>query len=100
MELDEEGIAPDLDSLLKISGLDVEATLARAQSNGTTLLQYLIKLENGINFQNFDRAKKAFNKVYGLKFGEIGARGDEIARLRDFLNTDIESSIFLRSLVR
>jgi hypothetical protein len=87
IELEEEGVAPNVNNLLKITGLKTESAkeaLERATNNRVTLLRQLVELDERINFQDFERSKKLYNKVYGLKLGEIGMRGDQIDRLRSF----------------
>jgi len=80
VELDDEGVPADFKSLAKnflskeerdrLASGESLALEDEAQALGTTPLRLLMQR---INFQNYDRAKTAYNKGYGIKFGELPA---------------------------
>lgn len=39
-----------------------------------------------INFQNYDECKAAYNKGYGIKFGELNIPADQLSRLKRFIH--------------
>ncbi|MFI5450152.1 MAG: hypothetical protein ACHQ03_10380 [Candidatus Bathyarchaeia archaeon] len=77
LELEDEGVRANYDSLAdefftqpeRDKGLP-EALKSEAQQQGGSPTRKLIEA-NRIDFQNWDRCKRAFNKGYGLKFGEF-----------------------------
>lgn len=90
LELEQEGIRPDMKKLIEAfypkgqreagiaAILEQEATAANV-----SVLQYIVSL-NAINFQNFQKCKDAYNKAYGIKFGEIEQSSDIIQELQSF----------------
>lgn len=87
-ELEDEGIAPNSSAVIEsfsskrerdaniVSRLGAEAT-----ERGVTLLSHLIQ-RNTVNFQNYEDCKKAYNKAYGIRFGEIGVGSADLAQLK------------------
>lgn len=76
IELEQEGIQSDFDSLANefLSRYERdhgerEAIIEAAMHEGITAARKLVE-ERRINFQNYDHCKSAFNKGYGIKFGD------------------------------
>jgi hypothetical protein len=78
LELEQEGITPDIDLLFSIvlkreekekrgqgEVLEIEQ---EATARQISLIQLLA--DQRLNFQNFDRCKQYYNKAYGIKFGQ------------------------------
>jgi hypothetical protein len=78
LELEQEGITPDIDALFSIvlkreekekrrqgEVLEIEQEAAARQ---VSLIQHLA--DQRLNFQDFDRCKRYYNKAYGIKFGQ------------------------------
>ena len=91
LELEEEGILPDTNSLLNafLSKREREKDLAEimileAKQNNKTLLQYIVE-KNKVNFQNFDNCKTAYNKAYKIQFGNIGDNGQIIENIHKYI---------------
>lgn len=76
LELEGEGIPADFDALVRSflsraerEGGEPLAIVQDASADGVSPTWKLVD-QNRINFQNYDRCKTAFNKGYGIKFGE------------------------------
>lgn len=76
LELDDEGIGADFDVLVTSFLSKPErdrgeqtAIIEEATTENKTPLLKLVE-QGRIDFQNYDRCKTAFNKGYGIKFGE------------------------------
>lgn len=76
LELEEEGISSDFSSLAKkyfSSGErergEIEAIVQEALAEGISPTRKLVN-QGEIDFQNYERAKVAFNKGYGIRFGK------------------------------
>ncbi len=87
VELEDEGITPNVSAIIEsfISrrerGAGIAPILAAdASDRGITLLSLLIE-RGTINFQNYKDCKEAYNKAYGLRFGEIVGSA-ELAQLQ------------------
>lgn len=83
MELPLEGIKPNIESLVnrvfsqnEREAGEPEILEQEAESEKISLLEKIAKTR--INFQNYDECKRAFNKAYGIKFGEIGLDSNEL----------------------
>lgn len=77
LELEAEGITPNVDALVtafypkRDRDADILNVLKQdAADNGKTVATEIIG-RGVINFQNYDSAKRAFNKAYGLRFGDL-----------------------------
>lgn len=87
LEVEQEGISPDVDALLdkflfnkeKERG-EAEIIKVEAQTSSISPVQLLIDRDR-IGFQNYDRCKLAYNRAYGIKFGEM--KGITSALLED-----------------
>jgi len=89
IELEKEGVQPDLQQLAEFLAFKsedkktlVQVSIQTAHLMGASALELWLNHQRRINFQEFDKAKKAFNKAYRLKFGELGVSGDDIAKLK------------------
>lgn len=92
LEIEKEGVNPDIDSLLEsfLSRKEKEADLdelikVEAKDSGITVLEALFD-RNSINFQNYDQCKKAYNKAYNIKFGEIGLDSNKLEKIQKIIN--------------
>lgn len=93
-EMEMEGIPPILDALIsdfygklvRDKGVqDVRSGIAAdAQENGRTVLAQMVA-DDKINFQNFENCKRAYNKAYGVRFGEIPEVQPLIVSIRQFI---------------
>ncbi len=91
LELQQEGIVPNLNSLLnrfltkgeREKGLS-DVLKEEADYENMSLLEYLVNKER-INFQNFQQCKNAFNKAYGIKFGEIEVKQKILERIQQYI---------------
>jgi len=90
LEIEQEGIKPDIDALVyelftpeqrEIGLPDVLAS--EAEANHMSFLQKIV--DEKIKFQNFKRCNKAYNKAYGVKFGEIGVISDDLKLLKSVI---------------
>lgn len=88
LELEQEGIKPDMAVLVSrffsqeerdVGEPDVIAS--EAEANHVSFLQKIIE-KRRINFQNYEECKRAYNKAYGLKFGEIGIASNDLEFLQ------------------
>jgi len=77
LELESEGITPNVDALVaafypkRDRDADILNILIQdAVDNGRTVATE-INDRGMINFQNYDSTKRAFNKAYGLRFGDL-----------------------------
>ena len=87
LELEQEGIPPDVDALLGKFLKPKEKQDGRAQTmedearrKAVSALQLMVA-ERRIDFQNYDRCKTAYNAAYGVKFGRL--KGVASTLLRD-----------------
>lgn len=87
LELEQEGILPGIDALLNsfLSAKERECgegetIKTEAQESSISSLQIIVD-SGRIDFQNYDRCKLAYNKAYGIKFGEV--KGITSALLED-----------------
>jgi hypothetical protein len=89
VELEGEGIVPDLAGIMTLPSLrsySVDELGNEAKQSRMSPVRHLVEVRDSINFQNFDFAKKAYNKTYKIKFGNIGLDGNSINRLRRFFS--------------
>lgn len=85
IELEKEGVKPDITALFSDSEQKkLELYQKEAREKGLTLLQYIAE-KKIINFQNYKECKRAFNKIYGIKFGSIGCESSMLKKIREFI---------------
>jgi hypothetical protein len=91
IELEKEGINPNIDDLIdrifssyEKNEIDLPNKLkVKAEEKSVSHLEIIA--QEKINFQNFDECKKAFNKAYNLRFGDIIEDTNKINELRQFI---------------
>lgn len=87
IELEQEGIKPNIEAMVtrcfskeeRDTG-QPEILKAQALGENRTFLEKII--EKRINFQSYEECKRAYNKAYGIKFGEIGFSASELQLLQ------------------
>lgn len=91
LELEEEGITPNTDAIVEAfyppKEQDVglkERLKATAMDAQVSVLRYVVD-RNVINFQIFKKCKLAYNKGYGIRFGELGLSGNKIEDLQSYI---------------
>ena len=87
IELEQEGIKPDLDAFFGASELgkeQLEQYQKEADKEDVTFLQYLVK-KRYVNFQDYEKCKEVFNKIFGIKFGAIGCTSQVLEKLQKFI---------------
>jgi len=90
LELEQGGVSPNTNELIerfypkseREAGI-VAALEEEAKTAGVSVLQHIVN-RGAINFQNFNKAKDAYNKAYGIKFGELGISSQKIETLHSF----------------
>lgn len=83
LEIEQEGIVPDIDAILnsfKTAGIP-DLIKSEAQNNNQTVLQYIIQ-RNTINFQNYEKCKLAYNKAYKIRFGDLDVSAPEREQIK------------------
>lgn len=88
LELESEGITPDLEALIvafysrrERACLTLEDLKAEALAEKRTVIRRMVE-ERRINFQEYEHAKKAYRKAYGIRFGDIGISSNDLALLQ------------------
>lgn len=91
LELDMEGIVPNIGELInsffpkRERDIGINETLKlEATEAQKSLLAYIVN-KGVINFQNIDNCKRAFNKCYGIKFGEMGLSNNCLGSLKKII---------------
>lgn len=90
-ELEKEGKNPNIDALLDrfdSRGYSKKEREEYIRSTGGSVLSSLLEIRNGkgiINFQNFEQCKDAYNKGYGIKFGELWNIGLTLTRIQNYI---------------
>lgn len=90
LELEQEGNTADTSSLIRDfypksqreSGIESLLT-TEAEDVGRSLLEHLVR-KRVINFQSYDHCKRAYNKAYSIKFGEIGLSSQLLETFQKF----------------
>lgn len=87
IELEQEGIKPNIEALVASFFTKEERDTRlpeslrdKAAKQNKTFLEIIA--DEKINFQDYNRNKKAYNKAYNIKFGEIGLTSDELSFLQ------------------
>lgn len=90
IELEQEGIGPNTSAVIKsfYPAKEIEIGIEKvseseAQAEHISTLHYIVR-KNIINFQSFDKCKKAYKNAYGIKFGEIGFPSEKIQDMRSY----------------
>lgn len=91
IEVEQEGIKPNTDALISkfFSQRERDAgehkiLIDECELTKSTILQKIAKKR--INFQYYEDIKKAYNKAYGLKVGEIGISSKDLQLLRRLIS--------------
>jgi len=91
LELEQEGLAPDTGAVIeafypkKEREAGIEALLkSEAMDAKVSVLQHIVS-RNAINFQSYKNCKRAYNKGYGIKFGDIGLSGSKLEDLQSYI---------------
>ncbi|WP_126456995.1 hypothetical protein [Sulfuriflexus mobilis] len=91
LELEKEGVLPNTRQLISAfyskkeidSGI-VEILEAEADELSISLLELIIN-KRVVNFQNMDICKKAYNKSYGVVFGDLELSGNIISEVQMYI---------------
>lgn len=83
IELDKEGIEPNVQSMInrvfskyeREHGI-VDIISKKAEEKQISLFNEIV--QNNINFQSYDECKRAYSKAYEIKFGELGLSSEEL----------------------
>jgi hypothetical protein len=86
LELEGEGITPNYDELRKLFSLRVFEEIKREASQKNISIAQLIVDQRRIDFGNYERCKEAFNKGYGIKFGELGISNQILEEIQRLIN--------------
>jgi len=91
LEIEQEGITPVVDAVLNsfLSQRDKDAGIAEmlkseSQDARKTVLQLIVERDR-INFQNYQKCKLAYNKVYGIRFGDLGLQSSTLENIKRFI---------------
>ncbi|MBI3159180.1 MAG: hypothetical protein HYZ26_06245 [Chloroflexi bacterium] len=85
IELEGEGISPNLPALIKMLPKSRVGYAHNIRSSAEFVAA------SGINFQNWDISKEAFNKGYGIVFGQLPVSGEYCRKFRDTSYSDTAS---------
>lgn len=91
LELEQEGISPDPEAIIaafypkKEREAGIKTLLeSEAKDANVSLLQHVVA-RDAINFQNYNNCKRAFNKAYGVKFGELNLANNILESLQSYI---------------
>lgn len=91
LELEQEGLVPDTGAIIdafyprKEREAGINALLeSEAQDAGVSVLQHIVA-RDAINFQSYNNCKRAFNKGYGIKFGDLGLSSNTLEDLQSYI---------------
>ncbi len=91
LEIEQEGITPDIDAVVnsffprKEKDAGIAAMLkSEAEDAQKTVLQLIVERDR-INFQNYQKCKLAYNKAYEIKFGDLGLQSSTIEKIKKFI---------------
>ncbi len=91
LELEGEGIQPYTDAIIKVFYsqkerlADIDSLLAEEAKASNVTVMDLIVGKRVIDFQNYEKCKLAYNKAYGVKFGDLRIEGQTLEKLQKFL---------------
>jgi len=91
LEIEQEGIRPDIDAIVnsffprqeRDAGI-AEILKSEADDEQKTVLQLIVE-KNSINFQNYQKCKLAYNKAYEIKFGDLGLQSSTLEKIKKFI---------------
>lgn len=92
LEIEQEGIVPDIDAVAnsffphkeRSAGI-TEMLKSKAEEGQETVLQLIVE-RDAINFQNYRKCKLAYNRAYGIKFGDIGLQSSTVEKIKKFIS--------------
>lgn len=91
LELEQEGLSPDTGALIdafypkKEREASIGALLeSEAKDIGISVLQHIVA-RGAINFQNYDKCKRAYNKAYGIKFGDLKLSSNTLQGIQSYI---------------
>jgi hypothetical protein len=90
MEIEQEGVAPDIDAVVnsffprkeRDAGI-AEILKAEAKEEQKTVLQLIVE-RDAINFQNYQKCKLAYNKAFKIKFGDLDIESSTFEKIKKF----------------
>lgn len=91
LEIEQEGIIPDIDAVVnsffprkeRDAGI-AEMLKSEAEDAQKTVLQLIVERDS-INFQNYQKCKLAYNKAYEIKFGYLGLQSSTVEKIKKFI---------------
>jgi len=91
LEIEQEGITPDIDAIVnsffprkeRVAGI-AEILKSEAKDEQKTVLQLIVERDS-INFQNYQKCKLAYNKAYQIKFGDLGLQSSTFEKIKKFI---------------
>ena len=91
LEIEQEGIKPDIDAVVnsfssrqqRDAGI-AEILKSEVNDEKKTVLQLIVE-KNSINFQNYQKCKLAYNKAYEIKFGDLGIKSSTLEKIKKFI---------------
>ncbi len=91
LEIEQEGIAPDIDAVVnsffprreRDAGI-AEILKDEAKDKQKTVLQLIVE-RGAINFQNYQKCKLAYHKAFQLKFGSLGLESSTFEKIKKFI---------------
>lgn len=89
LELEMEGISPNLKKLGRKFGLSSEKIAGfteEANQKNESLLEFIINSKRVVNFQNFNKCKDAFNGCYGLIFSEVVSSEEKTTLIKNVIS--------------
>jgi hypothetical protein len=86
LELEGEGIAPNYEELGKLFPSRVFEEIKREASQKSVSMAKIIVDHRYIDFGNYEQCEKAFNKGYGIKFGELGIPNEVLEEIQRLIN--------------
>ena len=91
LELEQEGIVPDIDAVVNSffprkerDARTTEMLKSEAEDAQKTVLQLIVHRDN-INFQNYQKCKLAYNKAYEIKFGNLDLQSSTAEKIKKFI---------------
>lgn len=91
IELEQEGITADASAVLeafyskKERETGINASLeSEAMDAKVSVLEYIVG-RHVINFQSYQKCKRAYNKGYGIKFGDLDLPGNQLEALQSYI---------------
>lgn len=91
LELEQEGLSPDTGAVIdafytkKEREAGINALLeSEATDAGISVLQHIVS-RDAINFQNYHNCKRAYNKAYGIKFGDLNLSSNTLESLQSYI---------------